>query len=200
MLRHVLRFAVCALISCGVPQSFLVCAQQAGTPVRVGAPSKSADTRRVALFDGMVSFAPPPEFSRLSEDLIAAKFPEARGPGIVYGNSRTTVSIAITYPPQRVLRPEQLPDFKNFMESFIEQQKKGMQWLRKEFIEINGQRWIHFEFISQAVDTKIHNHMYMTSLDERVLMFNFNSTVEEYDGYKDALEKSKDSIQIELKK
>lgn len=93
-----------------------------------------------------------------------------------------------------------MPDFKSFMESFIEKQKKGLQWLRKEFIEINGQGWIHFEFISQAVDTKIHNHLYLTSMDERVLMFNFNATIEEYDGYKDALERSKDSIQIKVKK
>ena len=158
-----------------------------------------ADTQRVALFDGMVSFAPPPEFSRLSEEIITAKFPEAKGPAIVYGNSRTTVSIAITYPPQRVLRPEQLPELKTFLESFIEKQKKDLQWLRKEFVQINGRRWIHFEFISQAVDTKIHNHMYVTSLEERMLTFNFNSTIEEYDEYKDLLERSKDSIQIEVK-
>lgn len=200
MLRHILRFAVCVLISCGVLQGFLVCAKQDGSPVRGSAQSKSADTRRVTLYDGMVSFEPPPEFSRLSEEIVAAKFPEARGPGIVYGNSRTTVSIAITYPPERMLRPEQLPDFKTFMESFLEKQKKGMQWLKKEFVEINGQRWIHFELISQAVDTKIHNHMYLTSLDERVLLFNYNSTVEEYDSYKEALERSKNSIQIEVKK
>lgn len=200
MLRYILRFAVCALVSCGVLQGLPVCAQQDGNPVRGGSQSSDADTRRVALYDGMVSFVPPQEFSRLSEEVISAKFPEAKGPGIVYGNSKTTVSIAVTYPPQRVLRPEQLPDFKSFMESLIEKQKEGMQWLRKEFVEINGQRWIHFEFISQAVDTKIHNHMYLTSLDERALMFNFNATVEDYDGHKDALERSKDSIRIEVKK
>lgn len=200
MLKHILRFAVFILISYSVLQSVSVCAKQDGNSICGGSQSSSADTRRVALFDGLVSFVPPPEFSRLSEEIIAAKFPEAKGPGIVYGNSRTTVSIAITYPPQRVLRPEQLPNFKSFMESFIEKQKKGIQWLRKEFIEINGQRWIHFEFISQAVDTKIHNHMYLTSMDERMLMFNFNATVEEYDKYKDALERSKDSIRIEVKK
>lgn len=200
MLRHILRSTVCILISCVILQSFPVCAQQDGNSVRGGSQSSGADSRRVALYDGMVSFVPPQEFSRLSDEVIAAKFPEAKGPGIVYGNSRTTVSIAITYPPQRVLRPEQLPDFKSFMESLIEKQKAGMKWLSKDFVEINGQRWIHFEFISQAVDTKIHNHMYLTSLDERALMFNFNSTVEEYDGYKDALERSKDSIRIEVKK
>lgn len=200
MLRHVLRLAVCVIISCSVLQGFLVGAKQEGDPARANAQSKSADTRRVTLYDGMVSFEPPPEFSRLSEEIVSAKFPEARGPGIVYGNSRTTVSIAVTYPPERMLRPEQLPDFKSFMETFLEKQKKGMQWLKKEFVEINGQRWIHFELISQAVDTKIHNHLYLTSMDERLLLFNFNSTVEEYDRYKDDLERSKNSIQIEVKK
>jgi hypothetical protein len=41
---------------------------------------------------------------------------------------------------------------------------------------------------------------YLTSLDERMLMFNFNSTIEEHDGYKEALERSKDSIKIAVKK
>lgn len=200
VLRHILRFAVCIIVSCVVVQSSLVRARQDGSPARVGAQPEGADARRVALYDGMVSFVPPAEFSRMSEEFVAAKFPDAKEPGIVYGNTRTTVSIAITSPPQRMLRPEQLPEFKSFMESFIDRQKKGVQWLRKEFVEVNGQRWIHFEFISQAIDTKIHNHMYLTSMDERMLMFNFNSTVEEYERHKDALEKSKDSIRIEVKK
>lgn len=147
-----------------------------------------------------MSFVPPRDFSRLSEEIVAVKFPDAKGPGIFYGNSRTTVSIAITYPPQRMLRPEQLPAFKSFLESTLEKQKKGLEWLTKEIVEVNGQKWIHLEFISQAIDTKIHNHMFLTSLDERMLLFNFNSTVEAYDAHKDALLTSKDSIKIEAKK
>ena len=197
MLRQLLRLTVCfVLISSGVFQSLLVDANQA----RARAGSQSiADPRRVPLYDGMVSFVPPPEFSQLSAEIVALKFPEAKGPGIVYGNTRTTVSIAITFPPQRALRPEQLPAFKTFMESLLEKQKKGLEWVKKELVVVNGQQWIHFEFISQAVDTKIHNHIYVTSLDERMLVFNFNATVEEYDAYKDALDRSKESIQIKVK-
>lgn len=196
MIMPILRLLVCVLVSCGVLHGFPIGNQQGGNPVRRGAQVTSTDTRRVTLYDGMVSFVPPEGFSRLSEQAIATKFPEAKGPGIVYGNSRATVSIAITSPPQRMLRAEQLPAFKTFMESFIEKEKRDVQWSRKEFVEINAQRWIHFEFLSLAVDTRIHNEMYLTSVDERMLLFNFNATVEEYAGYKDALERSKDSIQI----
>ncbi len=86
------------------------------------------------------------------------------------------------------------------MESFIEKTKTGVRWFRKEMVKQNGQRWIHFEFTSRAVDTTIHNYMYLTLLDERLLLFNFNATVEEYDKYKEALERSRDSIRIEVKK
>ena len=200
MLRHIVRFAFCSILISGVVlQSFPVCAQDK-SPARAGSQSETADPRRVALYDGVVSFVPPEEFSLLSEEIVSIKYPEAKGRGIVYGNSRTTVSIAITYPPPRVLRPEQLTEFKAFMEPVIEKQKPGLEWLKKEFVEVNGQRWIHFEFISPAVDTKIHNHMYLTSLDDRMLVFNFNSTIAEYEGYKDALAKSKESIQVNVKK
>lgn len=198
---HTLRFSVCVLILCGLLQSSPISAQSGQEPVRGEAQSKSSEstksteTQRVALYDGLVSFVPPEGFSRMSDEVVAAKFPEAKGPGIVYGNDRTTVSIAITFPARKGLSLEQLPEFKTFMESQLEKQKRHLKWLQKELVEINGRQWIHLELLSAAIDTTIHNHVYITSLDQRMLMFNFNATIEEYEKHKDALEKSKDSIQ-----
>jgi hypothetical protein len=196
-----LRFSVCVLIWCGLLQSFPIAARPSQEPVRADAQAKSSEpaqnpeTGRVVLHDGLVSFVPPAGFAPMPAEVIAVKFPDAKGPAVVYGNKETTVSIAITFPPQRVLSPEQLPEFKTFMESLIAKQKKDLKWLQKELVEINGRSWIHFEFTCAAIDTTIHNHMYITSLDERMLAFNFHATVGDYEKYQDALEKSKDSIQ-----
>jgi hypothetical protein len=144
----------------------------------------------------MVSFVPPEGFSLMPDDVFAVRFPHhKKGSAVVFANSETTVSIWITFPPERVLRPEQLPWFKTYMESVLPKEKKDLKWLQKELVEINGRPWIHFEFLSAALDTTIHNHLYITSLDQRGLGFNFTSTVEDYAAHKDALEKSKDSIQ-----
>ena len=55
---------------------------------------------------------------------------------------------------------------------------------------------MHFEMTSFAIDTDIHNEMYLTAFNGKMLGFNFNSTVAQRDRYKDALKKSRDTIRI----
>lgn len=61
---------------------------------------------------------------------------------------------------------------------------------------IDNVRWIQLEFISSAIDTDIHNDAYFTSFDGKMLGFNFNSTVEQYDASSAELRQSRDSITI----
>jgi hypothetical protein len=61
---------------------------------------------------------------------------------------------------------------------------------------INGKQWIYFELISAAVDTDIHNIILMTSLNGKPLMFNFNSTKEEFPKVIKDLQASIDSIKV----
>ena len=186
--NHLLRttlvyFAFCILI-CG--------ASHAQTAAGV-------EPRRVALYDGIVSFVPPEGFKPPSDEVIRRKFPNATSPATVYANERATTSIAISYPPVQALTPEQLPEFKSFMKSNFDKQQPGLEWLKEELVEINGVRWVHLEFVSTAVDAKIHNDMLFTSVDQRMLLFNFNSTQGEYSKYENALARSKASIRVTSK-
>jgi hypothetical protein len=72
----------------------------------------------------------------------------------------------------------------------------GLKWLTREHIELDGRQWIHLEATSYALDTDIHNHVYITSFDGKALIFGFNSTVKDYPLAKDALEKSVRSIKV----
>jgi hypothetical protein len=155
-----------------------------------------AQAGRVELYDGTISFVPPAGFSQLSEKVVAAKFPAAQPGTIVYGNERATVSISITHPPQRALTPEQLPEFKTFMESMLEGQSKGLQWVKKDIVQSGDRKWIHFEFVTTAIDTKIHNLMFVTVRDERMLAFNFNAPVAQFEANREALEQSRGSIRL----
>ena len=131
----------------------------------------------------------------MSDEMIAIKFPAAQPGTIVYGNERATVSISITHPPQKVLPPHQLPEFKTFMESFLEQQSKGQaEWVKKEIVEEGGRKWVHFVLVTPAIDTKIHNQLFLTSRDDRMLVFNFNAPVDQYEAHRDALEQARKSI------
>lgn len=149
---------------------------------------------RVSIADGRVSFIPPADFKPLTKEQIALKYLRtASPPDYVYANDRQSVSIAITFSPAR-LAPEQMPEYKQAMEELLPKLLPGLKWLTREFVMIGGRKWLHFEITTPAIDTTIHNDLYSTSFEGKALMFNFNSTVEQYPKVKDLLNRSKDSI------
>jgi hypothetical protein len=58
------------------------------------------------------------------------------------------------------------------------------------------EKWIFLDFQANAVDTEIRNSILMTALDDGLVMFNFNSTVGDYESYRAILEQSQNSITI----
>lgn len=158
--------------------------------------SPTTTTQRVYLAGKRVSFVPPAGFTAMTPEEIDFKFRSgANKPQHVYANKRRTVSVAITFSQARI-SPEQLPELKNFLPKFLEQVRPGIKWITQDFTVINNVRWIQLEFISRAIDTNIHNDAYFTSFDGKMLGFNFNSTVEQYDAVNVELRKSRDSIII----
>lgn len=157
-------------------------------------PAASAQDR-VSLADGRVSFVLPPGFRAMTDAEIKFKFPRGNAPQYVYANERLNVSIAITFSPQ-ALTPGRLSELKAAMEQMLPRTIPGLTWLTREIEEINGRDWVHFEMTSSAIDTDIHNEMLFTAFDGRMLGFNFNATVALHGQYKDALQKSRDSIRI----
>ncbi|HYP01605.1 MAG TPA: hypothetical protein VER76_15550 [Pyrinomonadaceae bacterium] len=158
----------------------------------------AASAPRVQLADGRVSFVPPAGFKLMSKEDINFKFGRngaAYAPEIVYTNERQNVSVAITFAPARVT-PEQLDDFQKAMEKSLEASIERLEWLAREQVTLKGVRWIHLSLKSGALDTDVYNEMYMTPLGPKVLMFNFNSTVAQYERHREALRKSAETITV----
>ncbi|MBW4637600.1 MAG: hypothetical protein KME05_05080 [Gloeocapsa sp. UFS-A4-WI-NPMV-4B04] len=173
----------------------VVAAPQPSTQIQPPA-SPTTETQRLYLAGRRVSFVPPAGFTAMTPEEIALKFPQGTNqPQPVYANKRRTVSVAITF-SQAQISPEQLPELKNFLPKFLELAVPGIKWITQGFTVINKVRWIQLDFISKAIDTNIHNDAYFTSFDGKMLGFNFNSTVEQYDAVKTELRKSRDSIII----
>lgn len=150
---------------------------------------------RVALVDGRVSFIPPAGFKQLSKEEIAQKYFRGNPPQYVFANETLTTTVAVTFSNAKV-SPEQLPEYKEAMEAMLPRLIPGLQWLKREIVELSGRKWFHLEMTSHAIDTDIHNHLYSTSFDGRALIFGFNSTVKEYPKMKEALEKSVQTIKL----
>lgn len=152
---------------------------------------------RVSLFDGKVLFSPPAEFVKMTDELIAKKFPEVDVPRVAFASADTKVSVFVGFTDERNLRPQQLPKFQEFMISTLERAVPGIRWLTKDFVEMSGRRWIHLEYVSRREgNSEVHSDVYMTSLENRLLFFNFNSVTSEYEKSKGALQRSKESIVV----
>jgi hypothetical protein len=49
---------------------------------------------------------------------------------------------------------------------------------------------------SAAIDTGVINDMYFTTFDGQLLLFNFNSTIAQYESHKESLRKSAETITV----
>ena len=75
----------------------------------------------------------------------------------------------------------------------------GINWVKNELIVVNNKKFILFNFLSNAIDTKINNTMLVTNYNGKMLLFNFNSTIDEYPKYNKTFDQIIESIKIEEK-
>ena len=147
----------------------------------------------VKLDGGKVTFEAPEGFKKLAQDVIDKKWPSKRGPAFVVGNEAATTTIAYDIKPFKVPADE-LP---KVQKSFTDQFSRiipGIAWKKNKIIKLAGRNWIYLEMTSNAVDTDIYNMMLVTGYEGKMLVFNFNSTKEEFPQYEKRLRKSLNSI------
>lgn len=72
----------------------------------------------------------------------------------------------------------------------------GIAWKKNEIINHSGQKWLLMEMTSNAVDADIYNIFLMTGHQGKMLIFNFNSTKEDFPKYEAALRKSLKSVTL----
>jgi len=154
--------------------------------------------KRIYLVDDQVSFVPPLGFTAMSSAEIEANFSQETPPAYVYANADRDVSVGITV-SDIPLEPEQLPEVKALLEDSLEDAFPGFQWLEQDFVNLDGQDWIKLEFLSQAVDQRIHNDMYITILEGRLLGFNFNANLSADPVLRPLLQDSRNSILLSPK-
>ena len=153
---------------------------------------------RVQFRDGRVSFVPPAGFKPMSKEDINVKFGRkgaAYAPDFAYSNEQQNVSVAVGFRGSG-LQAAPLGELKKAMEAQFESSIPGVEWIEREIITRDGRSWIHLHLKAKAIDTGIINDMYFTIFDGQLLLFNFNSTIAQYDKYKESLRKSAETITV----
>lgn len=145
--------------------------------------------------DGVLRLEVPEDFTELSPDEIAYKWRMASAPGFAVGNASRSTSIAYDL-KQNPLPEDGLPKALEAFEGVFNRIIPGIDWKRRELIELAGRRWMLMEFGSHAVDDDMHNIMLVTSYQNRMLTLNFNSTHGDFLQMESALRRSIQSIAV----
>lgn len=153
----------------------------------------SADS--ISLDNGNITFTPPNGFEPLSQKLISIKFPSKRAPKYVISNKSTQTTIAYDLKPHNMPQ-NKIKEAKEVFTKMFKRMIPGLEWKENKIIELSGRKWGYFEMTSSAVDTDIYNIMLFTGYKNQMLIFNFNSTKEEFPQYEDALRKSIKTIRV----
>jgi hypothetical protein len=130
------------------------------------------------VLNGKVTLATPKSFGPMPKSILEIKYPSSRRPTEVLSDSTGGVSLAFNHTQSRIL-PEQIKAAHISMSKSFHNMYPSAKWLRDETINKNGITFMVFELITPAMDTQIHNIMYGTSVDNRLLLISFNTTVEQ---------------------
>lgn len=149
----------------------------------------------IQVSDTGISFVAPDEFQPLSQDLIDAKWPQKSAPKWVVGNETASTTIAYDLKPNDISAAP-LPDLMNYFKTTFDRIIPGIEWKKREVIELSGKSWVYLEMTSNAIDTDIYNIMLLTSYGKEMLIFNFNSTKKDFSKYESELRKSVTTIQL----
>lgn len=151
------------------------------------------------LDEGKISFETSDEFQPFSQEIIDIKYPSKRAPKYVIGTKSTKTSIGFDIKDNQI-EEVNLEDARKAMSETFSKIIPGINWIKNELITVNGKKFILFNFESNAIDTKINNTMLVTNYNGKMLLFNFNSTIDEYPKYNKTFDQIIESIKIEEKK
>lgn len=133
--------------------------------------------KRTALND-KVSLITPKSFGPMPQNILELKYPSSRRPTEVLSDSTGGVSLAFNH-TRNPMSPYQIEKARASMSKMFHNMYPSAKWLRDKTINVNGRMFMVFELITPAMDTQIHNIMYGTSVDNRLLLISFNTTVEQ---------------------
>ena len=141
--------------------------------------SANAETlvKRTVL-NGKVTLTTPESFGPMSNEQLELKYLSSRRPTEVLSDSTGGVSLAFNH-TQNKMTPAQVRVAHASLSKSFHSMYPSATWIRDDLIVQNGQIYMVLELITPAIDTKIHNIIYGTSVGNRFLLIAFNTTIQQ---------------------
>ena len=157
--------------------------------------SFTVSAKEINIANTGVSFVSPDEFKPIPQTIIDYKWPQKNAPKWVVGNETASTTIAYDLKSSDISAVS-LSDLMSYFKKTFERVVPGLEWKKREIIDLSNKKWLYLEMTSNAVDTDIYNIMLLTSYGKKMLIFNFNSTKEDFTKYESKLRKSIQTIQL----
>lgn len=138
-------------------------------------PPRPDDYREVSLFSGQVTLWVPNVLELMSDDLFRIKYPlQKRVNTEAFCDESDEISLLV----EKSNRPASDDQLTGIEQSIVSEFRRnpGIELLQHQLLTVNDRRFVVVEFMSQAIDTKIYNYMFVTALEGRALVGNFNCT------------------------
>ena len=141
-----------------------------------GGSAVAAGKARTTVLDGRVSIELPDGYTRMSDSMIAKKYPQAaQRPGEAWfvESEHGNVSMAFSLTQNRI-SASQLPDFAGVMEEQLSVYSPEVSE-----VTVNGEKMVRIELTTPDQNDPeggIHNVMQLSSVDGRLMIATFNST------------------------
>ena len=117
----------------------------------------------------------------MNEDILELKYPTNNRPGLVYTNQDASINIAFNL-NNTYLNGEDISKTVELVKLLFV--KMGYLVIPSNF-EINGTKFYTLSFETQAVDTIIYNYITIFSIDNQIMLINFNCIDKYTDEWKD---------------
>ena len=146
------------------------------------------------ILSGKVQASIPQAFKAMTPQMIAIKYPTKVDMEYdAFTNLEGNINIAFEHMPNPG-GEQDLPEIQSVMSQQFNHPDIKVQ--KNEIIKINGKDFVVFEMVTPAPDSRIYNLMFVTSLDNRYLMGNFNCTVNHQSEWQPIANKILHSIEI----
>lgn len=148
-----------------------------------------------SVLNNRISILLPESFGNMGMDMIVVKYPMAdRRPSEVYTNGTGSINVAFSMTQTQVTE-EQLPEVEPVLRNQFSN-SPGVHFISSKIERINGRNFVKVEFFSTAVDSKVYNRLFVTSLDGRMFIGTFNCTERYYKSWEVLAQKIVGSVKV----
>ena len=131
----------------------------------------SLDT--VSILNNKVKLLAPKELSSMTDEMWTLKYQKRTRPIMVLTDEDGLVNL-IGDMTQQPAREDQMASFKDTQIRLLKSKRPDLQLLSDGVKTINNKKVGYFKFLTQAIDQKIFNYYFFTTVDGKIILFTFN--------------------------